>query len=67
MNGLDKFRKWAQRHEDVPIEHGPRQSSLGGRQTTGLKHLREDDASNKERYDRSEAFIHRQRESFPED
>ncbi len=67
MNGREKFKRWALRHEQVPTDHGPRQSKLGGRQIKGTEHLREDPASNRERYERSEAFLHRPRETFPED
>lgn len=67
MAGLDEFRKWAAQHDSVPIEHGPRQSRLGGRQTGGTRHVAEDEVSNRERYRRSERFIHQAREHFPED
>lgn len=67
MTGRDKFRAWAQRRNEVQLDPGPRQSKLGGRQVEGMEHLREDPASTKERFERSEAFMHRTRESFPED
>lgn len=67
MIGRAKFQKWAQKRESTVVEPGPRQSSLGGRQTRGLEHLREDDAAKRERYERSEAFLHQPRQDFPED
>jgi hypothetical protein len=67
MKGRAKFRKWAQQRDSTRVEVGPRQSSLGGRQTKGITHLQEDQATNTKRYERSEAFLHQARESFPED
>lgn len=66
VNGREKFKLWTKGHHAVPTAPGPRESSLGGRQTLGVELLKEDDAANDERFERSEAFIHRPRESFPE-
>jgi hypothetical protein len=65
MSGREKFKRWAA--QSAPIEQQSQQSKLGGRQNRGIERISDDAASQKKRYERTEAFLRRPRENFPED